>query len=329
MNTPPATYPYFLGVARSRANPGKGMGGKPPGGPACRPEGAVNRSLCKTRSITPPLFIGYFLAVLACLRRFDGLTAPLGVTVRVAQVSPLEAVLWWLFLTRLNLPNVFAESVRVVVMELDKLTRGELSQLIKAATDQLATLPPRCVQCGDVFTPTRAHALTCSPRCRVAKHTRRAHPHPPEFLTSRPRWVLHTPNKLPVSAVTGKAASVTKPNTWTDYETATKRLADFPGYGLGFVLTGDGIGCYDLDNVATGNDLTAKGLEWVSQITERVLFAELSPSRRGVHVWVEAETSRGRVFTKGFERYTTGRYLTVTNHRLSVDALRAGVVDNT
>jgi primase-polymerase (primpol)-like protein len=132
-----------------------------------------------------------------------------------------------------------------------------------------------------------------------------------------------------VSAITGTAASVTKPDTWTDYETAHARLEDFPGYGLGFVLNGDGVSCYDLDHVVTGDDITSDGVNWLATITEPILFAELSPSRRGLHVWVEAEKSRGRVFTKGFERYTTGRYLTITNNRVSVDALLAGVVDNT
>ena len=55
--------------------------------------------------------------------------------------------------------------------------------------------------------------------------------------------------KFPLRVADGRAASVTNPDDWCDYETALAAVRANPDLGLGFVLTADlGISCVDLDN---------------------------------------------------------------------------------
>lgn len=144
----------------------------------------------------------------------------------------------------------------------------------------------------------------CGTRCRVKSH--RGH-HVPVELRKLDRWIRHR-NKVPMTA-RGLSASSTKPNTWTDYQTAS--LSNV-GDGLGFVLNGDGIVCIDLDHCYDGRpSVEAQAL--IDSLPST--YVEVSPSGTGLHIWGYAALEKGRRFNRNglsVEIYPNGRYITVT-----------------
>lgn len=166
-----------------------------------------------------------------------------------------------------------------------------------------------CAVCGLPMITRRSDAKTCSARCRARLSRMKL----PDVLTSRKRWVRWAADKTPLSALGGQASS-TNPATWTSYEIA--RDSDV-GAGVGFVLNGDGIGCYDLDHCAIGGELTEAAREFLSGLD--AFYVEWSPSGDGVHAWVWSDPAPGwRRTVNGLrvEFYTRGRYMTVTGRRL-------------
>jgi len=121
--------------------------------------------------------------------------------------------------------------------------------------------------------------------------------------------------KRPIT-VTGKPASSTDPATWATFAEAK---ASSSGVGLGFVL-GDGIGCIDLDHCFVGGVLADWAAEYIRSVTEPVIFAEVSQSSEGVHLFIEAPEAPGRKIRDGrnIERYTAGRYIAVTGNKLNL-----------
>lgn len=134
-------------------------------------------------------------------------------------------------------------------------------------------------------------------------------------MTSRARWVRRAADKRPLTA-SGASASSTDSRTWSTFEAASESTA---GVSLGFVL-GDGIGCYDFDHCLIDGDLSDWARDAIASITEPVIFAEVSQSGEGVHVFIEASEGPGRKIRDGrnIERYTSGRYIAVTGNRLSI-----------
>ncbi|MFS0718852.1 bifunctional DNA primase/polymerase [Arthrobacter sp. 1P04PC] len=132
-------------------------------------------------------------------------------------------------------------------------------------------------------------------------------------MTGRTRWVRRTSTKRPVT-IAGKPASATDPSTWASYADAKASSA---GVGLGFVL-GDGIGCIDLDHCLDGGVLADWAAEYIRTFSEAVIFAEVSQSGEGVHLFIEAPEGPGRKIRDGrnIERYTSGRYIAVTGNKL-------------
>jgi primase-polymerase (primpol)-like protein len=178
-----------------------------------------------------------------------------------------------------------------------------------------------CEQCGGPLpTMARAHAVTCSPRCRKAR-SRKSRTIPAE-LTSRPRWIRHTARKVPV-AVDGGTASSTDPATWSQYRNAAASNA---GVGLGFVLDGDGIVCLDLDHALDGGEL----LPWARPIVEAAdgCWAEVSMSGDGLHIWGHGALPHGRRITVdgggSVELYGDGRYIAVTGRTFGDTPQRLG-----
>lgn len=165
-----------------------------------------------------------------------------------------------------------------------------------------------CEQCGVSIIRKNAQARYCSTRCRVAAHR---NPLPRELIT-RDRWVRYSKTKIPLTT-SGDVASSTNPDTWSDYASAKKSTA---GVGLGFVL-GDGIGGIDIDHCITDGTIDPRAIE-LMESTEH-FYAEISPSGDGIHIWHYAEESAGtRKIENGLhvERYSTGRYFTVTGRKL-------------
>jgi primase-polymerase (primpol)-like protein len=169
-----------------------------------------------------------------------------------------------------------------------------------------------CEECGGPLRLYRSQARTCSARCRKRLSRRHALP---AALTERARWVRRTFTKRPIT-VTGKPASSTDPATWATFAEAKGSSA---GVGLGFVL-GDGIGCVDLDHCLDGGVLADWAADYIRSVTEPVIFAEVSQSGEGVHLFIEAQEAPGRKIRDGrnIERYTVGRYIAVTGIKLTI-----------
>ena len=145
----------------------------------------------------------------------------------------------------------------------------------------------------------------------------------PEELRKLNRWVCYRldpdpkgekPRKTPVNARTGKNASSTNADTWSDYETA-KEAAEKYGYaGIGFVIIPeDGIVGIDVDHCL--NRETGEWSETAKDIMSRQnTYMEYSPSGDGLHVWFRGKKpgSACKNTETGVEMYEKARYLTVT-----------------
>ncbi len=154
-------------------------------------------------------------------------------------------------------------------------------------------------------TIARRHAITCSTRCRVARH--RARSLPTEF-TRRDRWIRRSATKVPLRPDGKGTASSTDPATWSSYAVARRSTV---GVGLGYVLAaGDGIVCIDLDHCISGGKLA----NWAQHILEVVppTYVEVSASGTGLHIWGRGRVNTGRVVRNGeraVEVYGAGRYI--------------------
>ncbi|MBC9954933.1 DNA primase [Leucobacter sp. cx-42] len=168
-----------------------------------------------------------------------------------------------------------------------------------------------CEICGRSIVAKNAQARFCSSNCRVTAHRRAKRLTLPEELTSRNRWIRHSAEKKPVDAITGATASSTDPSTWATYAEADTSPH---GAGLGFVL-GDGIACIDLDHVITDEELHPAAAELVSHYPSN--YIEVSPSGTGLHIWgLSPERPGTRRIENGIsvERYSSGRYITITKN---------------
>ncbi|MEV0078059.1 bifunctional DNA primase/polymerase [Nocardia neocaledoniensis] len=124
-------------------------------------------------------------------------------------------------------------------------------------------------------------------------------------MRRRPRWVLHTAQKRPVTP-DGAPASVSDSATWSPWSTVRRRPMK------GFML-GDGIGCIDLDHCLVDGAPTPAAAAFLAQVPET--YIETSPSGDGLHVWgllPEGAGSRRTVDGLAVETYSRERYITVT-----------------
>lgn len=173
-----------------------------------------------------------------------------------------------------------------------------------------STMQRNCAFCGDSLTHARADARFCGSKCRVyAFRKLKAATLPLPMLTAR-RWVRRDAKKAPLT-VAGAFASSTNPATWSDYSAAEASRA---GVGLGFVL-GDGFACIDLDHVFVNGQLTEAARDFVAAYPNH--FIEVSPSGDGLHIWGTAPEQSGvkqNLNGVSVERYSAGRYITVTGN---------------
>lgn len=157
----------------------------------------------------------------------------------------------------------------------------------------------------------RADAKYCSGAHRVAAHRAlKATGGLPLEMTRRNRWVRYAPNKTPLK-INGRHASSTDPNTWSSYLEALNSRA---GIGLGFVL-GDGIGCIDLDHCLVNGQPVDAARALLADYPNN--YTEISPSGDGLHIWGLADEAPGTKRVENgisVERYSTGRYITITGN---------------
>jgi putative DNA primase/helicase len=142
----------------------------------------------------------------------------------------------------------------------------------------------------------------------------------PAELTEVPQWVLwqwepspRDPEKLTKvpKQVNGANASSTDASTWSSFEEVVRHRNGFAGVGFvpdeKFVFI-DADHCID----EHGNvDL------WAESILDQLdSYAELSPSRTGLHIWARGSLPEGRRKVGSLEMYVTGRFGTVTGWHL-------------
>ncbi len=126
-----------------------------------------------------------------------------------------------------------------------------------------------------------------------------------------PRWT-----KPPFNPKTGKYASTNDPSTCVTYDCAIAAYRSGGWDGIGFMFTTNdsyvGIDFDDCRDPATGQ------LTRSMQQNVRVLnsYAEISPSETGVKVFAQGRLPGVGRKNGGIEMYDTGRFFTVTGHRL-------------
>jgi hypothetical protein len=131
-------------------------------------------------------------------------------------------------------------------------------------------------------------------------------------------WVCADERKIPLVAGSRRRASSTDPETWRSYGQAYWAYREHPTLyaGVGRVLVhGEGLVGIDLDNV---RDPSSGQLEaWAHEILEILdSYSEVSPSGRGVKIWIRALLDRSYV-KPGLEVYNGRRYFVVTGALLT------------
>jgi len=148
----------------------------------------------------------------------------------------------------------------------------------------------------------------------------------PERLRTRDRWVLwraehrhDKPTKVPYSiAQPSQRASVDAPPTWGRFDDAVdaQSCPELRMDGIGYVLTAeDQLVGIDLDQCRDRE--TGVIAPWAQAIVQAInSYTEISPSGAGLRIFVHGTLpGRGRN-QNHIEMYTTGRYLTLTGHRI-------------
>jgi putative DNA primase/helicase len=150
----------------------------------------------------------------------------------------------------------------------------------------------------------------------------------PDELKVLKRWVVwkyaqrpgaKKPTKPPYNAATDELAESNNSATWSTFETACKALETGKYEGLGFMfgyeesngITYSGV---DLDNLTS-----PEKWEEVNQIIKFFdSYAEISPSKQGVHILFKGSKGEGRPRerTKGVEIYDKTHYFTVTGWKV-------------
>ena len=131
------------------------------------------------------------------------------------------------------------------------------------------------------------------------------------------RWELRDGKwtKVPINAASGARASSTDSSTWSTFEEAIRYARKHLLPGDGFVFTDSPFVGADLDGCRDPE--TGRMEEWAREIVAELdSYAEVSPSGTGVKVFVRGALPAGRKRKGRIEMYDSGRFFTVTGHRL-------------
>lgn len=125
------------------------------------------------------------------------------------------------------------------------------------------------------------------------------------------------PGKQPYSPRTGTLAKTSDSSTWGTYDDAVRAMRSGGYEGLGFVVTDHGpFSGIDLDDC---REPKTGGIEpWAQKIIDAIdSYTEVSPSGRGIRIWLNGKVPRGARKRKGaIEIYSREQYLTVTGQHL-------------
>jgi len=149
----------------------------------------------------------------------------------------------------------------------------------------------------------------------------------PDELKSVPNfvlWRLEVQNgietKVPYNPSNGYHASVNNPATWSTFENCISILPQTDMSGIGFVITPDlNITCIDVDDPFKTKPDGSPKFTNPEELQQRQIniakafdsYSEVSPSGRGIHIWVKGNVPTGRdKFSVGI--YPHGRFMTMT-----------------
>jgi primase-polymerase (primpol)-like protein len=125
------------------------------------------------------------------------------------------------------------------------------------------------------------------------------------------------PRKVPYSARTGARASTTDPSTWSSFDEALAAWQQGGDYaGVGFVFSPDDPYCgVDLDDcIDSEGNLSADARRIVDLLST---YTEVSPSGRGLKLFLRAKLPPGGRRRGKVEMYDAGRFFTVTGLHLA------------
>ena len=134
----------------------------------------------------------------------------------------------------------------------------------------------------------------------------------PLELKALNNWVVvKEGSKIPMNAKTGRPASVSNSNTWSDFETAEKAVSEGSYANLGFVFNNNGFVGIDIDDGFDKDGfLTPETVEIIERCKS---YTEISRSGRGVHIILAGDLPfSGRNNQKHKEIYKDGRYFILT-----------------
>lgn len=145
----------------------------------------------------------------------------------------------------------------------------------------------------------------------------------PLKLRRQPQWVCYKSvakadgktDKIPIDPKTGKTASVSNPETYTDFSTAINYYRNGNGVaGVGFVFTDkDEFAGVDLDDCINEQ---GELKDWARTILDGMkTYAEVSPSGKGIKLFMTGSVPKAIADHKrGIEIYDRGRFFTVTGN---------------
>lgn len=104
----------------------------------------------------------------------------------------------------------------------------------------------------------------------------------------------HKAGKIPVNALTGKYASSTDPNTWTDFNTALSKLGKYNSKGLAFFFANGYIGL-DLDELTQPKQSVSNNNRDVQTVMNKAKkpYIERSQSGTGIHAIFKGKLPAG------------------------------------
>lgn len=150
----------------------------------------------------------------------------------------------------------------------------------------------------------------------------------PKELKQMPNWVIwkRMPRnngktaKVPYCPATKKPAKSNDPSTWSSFEQALENCQGFfNGIGFMFPLDGSIVGI-DVDNKKGGSIFESRTYtpEMLTVLGTVNSYAEISPSGKGIHVFIKAHIPKGEMNkpTNATEIYQKGRFFTVTGWQI-------------
>ena len=140
----------------------------------------------------------------------------------------------------------------------------------------------------------------------------------PHQLIRRPYWACWRTKKIARQAKAGlPEALVNKYEHWATFEVAKSAYERFDAWGVGTLLTGDGLAVVDIDKCIHDGVIDPRATEVLAMLNLR--YVEYSPSGSGLHGWGLLDgTYSTRPVLAGLEVefYTQKRFMTVTGQVL-------------